>query len=95
MLSKDKKESIMCEAITKYGIVKQQAVAMEEMGELIQQIAKMIRGDGNIINLVEEMADVYIMLEEIKQIYTISDKELEDEMNFKLVRLNERMKEEE
>ena len=94
MLSEKKKENIMREAICKYGIVQQQAVAMEELGELCQQIAKMIRGEGSLINLVEEIADVYIVLDELKLIFSLDEKEIDDEINFKLARLNERKRNE-
>ena len=74
-------ESVICrKAVEKFGIDIQQIVAMEELGELIQAISKIARWECNqledvetlsdyIDNLAEEMADVEIMLEQLKQCY--------------------------
>ena len=52
-------------AIDKYSPVLQSVVAMEEMGELIQEISKDLRGKGNVERMAEEIADVQIMLEQL------------------------------
>lgn len=72
-------DSVICrKAVEKFGIDIQQIVAMEELGELIQAISKIARWECNqsedietlleyIDNLAEEIADVEIMLEQLKQ----------------------------
>ena len=87
------KKKIMTEAIEKYGQTVQKAVAMEEMGELIMEISKNIRGLPNKSHLCEEIADVSIVLDELKIMFGLSDEDIEDEITFKLVRLNNRLKE--
>ena len=94
-MTKLDKETIMNKAIKIYGSMLQETVAMEEMAELIKEISKNIRGANNRKQLLEELADVNIMLKEIQLIHKISDEELEDEVVFKLVRLNNRLNEDE
>lgn len=70
-------DSVICrKAVEKFGIDIQQIVAMEELGELIQAISKIARWECSqstlseyIDNLAEEIADVEIMLEQLKQCY--------------------------
>lgn len=71
--------------INKYGD-KQLVVAVEELSELQKEICKSLRGKDNKKNLIEEMADVYIMLDQLKIYYNISD----DELNNKIIDKNER-----
>lgn len=52
-------------AIDTYSPMLQSVVAMEEMGELIQEISKDLRGKGDIDHLAEEIADVQIMLDQL------------------------------
>ena len=82
-------EKIYKKAISTWGPTMQQVVAAEELSELIKEITKQIRGKGSLINLVEEIADVKIMISQIMMIHDISDKEVNDEINFKLLRLND------
>ncbi len=44
-------------------------MAVEEMGELIQAISKKVRGLDHQANIPEEIADVEIMLEQLKHIH--------------------------
>ena len=74
-------DSVICrKAVEKFGVDIQQIVAMEELGELIQAISKIARWECSqsedletlseyIDNLAEEIADVEIMLEQLKQCY--------------------------
>lgn len=55
---------VYIEAIKKYGEQAQEGVAQEECAELIQAISKKHRGKKH--NIAEEIADVEIMLEQIK-----------------------------
>ena len=72
-------DSVICrKAVETFGVEIQQIVAMEELGELIQAISKIARWECSqsedleilleyIDNLAEEIADVEIMLEQLKQ----------------------------
>lgn len=52
-------------AIKNYGKHMQQMVAIEEMSELIKELVKHSRGAENNTNIAEEIADVFIMLEQL------------------------------
>ena len=54
-----------------YGREHQSVVAIEELGELQKELCKMLRGLGNLEHLAEEIADVEIMLCQIKELYDI------------------------
>ena len=61
-------------AIETFGKEAQIIMAMEEMSELIQALSKNIRGEDNVDNIAEEIADVSIMLEQMMIIFACSDK---------------------
>ncbi len=56
-----------------YGWKNKKMVVVEELSELTKEVCKQERGLGNIHDLVEEMADVYIVLDMIKEHYKITD----------------------
>ncbi len=56
-------------AVEQYGKQPQIIMAMEEMSELIQSLSKSIRGKENVDNIAEEIADVEIMLMQLKMIF--------------------------
>lgn len=88
-------QAIMVETIRHYGINNQLTVAIEEMAELTQVLSKHQRG--MVIDrdhLVEEYADVSYMLEQIKYIFNITDKEIERGIWEKQMRQTQRMIEE-
>lgn len=64
-----------------YGKKHQTIKTMEELAELIQALA---RGDED--NIKEEMADVMVMLEQIKYLYGFSEIEINRIMFDKIVR---------
>lgn len=59
-------------------------IAKEEAAELIIEISKFTRNKGNRIGLLEEMADVYICLWNLRRIHNISNDELERAILVKL-----------
>lgn len=59
-------------------------IAKEEAAELIIEISKFTRHKGNRIGLLEEMADVYICLWNIRQIHNLTNDELERAILVKL-----------
>ena len=77
-------------AIDKYGTQKQSMVAMEECAELIQAISKMQR-KGSLNNLIEEMADVLIMIEQLKMMFCIKNSVVEKVVDAKIERLSTNM----
>ena len=68
-------------------------IVMEELNELGQQVSKFCRGKCEHLDLVEEMADVTIGMEYLKQICKVSDEELHKAVQIKLDRLNAKIKE--
>lgn len=84
------REKIYLKAIELYGIKAQEEVAIEEMSELTKEIVKSWRGKENEVELAEEIADVEIMLEQLKIIHNCG--ELVDRWkNEKVYRLQERI----
>lgn len=57
------------EAVRAYGKQSQLVMAMEEMSELTKELSKNIRGEKNVSAISEEIADVEIMMEQLKVIY--------------------------
>lgn len=57
------------EAVKTYGRQSQFIMAMEEMAELTKELTKNLRGAKNVGAISEEMADVEIMLEQLKVIF--------------------------
>lgn len=75
----------------KYGKESQLRQLQEECGELIVACSKLIRSkDRAVNNLIEELADVRIMIEQIEHLYGLKSL-VEDEMEYKLNRQLERM----
>lgn len=79
---------VFCDAITKYGEKAQEEVAIEECGELIQAICHKHRGRPH--NIAEEIADVEVMLEQLK-IINNCHKEVELFFKEKVLRLYARV----
>ena len=91
-------KKVMKEAIKKNGKFRQSVIAMEECSELIKAISKMIRYSYNEDlenvyrkgylrdDLIEEMADVYIILDELKIMYDILEFDIEEIIKRKIDR---------
>ena len=56
-------------AVEAYGKTSQLIMAMEEMSELTKELSKNMRGQSNVSAISEEMADVEILLEQLKVIF--------------------------
>ena len=80
-------------AIEVYGKDMQLNVAIEELSELIKEICKNKRGNDNRDNIIEEMADCYIMLTQVRFIFDIKRSELDAMLNNKIGRLRCRLAE--
>ncbi len=80
-------EKIYKKAILTYGHTAQANVAIEEMSELIKCICKDLRGMGVIDKIAEEIADVEIMLGQLRIIYSIDEERIDEHKRLKLERL--------
>ena len=76
-------------AFNKWGD-KQLVMAIEEMAELQRELTKVLRGVPCINNISEKVADVEIMLEQIRQIFNLG-LSVEVVKRHKLERLEERL----
>ena len=85
--------SILERAIETYGKDMQLTVAVEEFSELIKEICKNKRGADNREAIIEEMADCYIMLEQLQKIFGIPYNVLKGAAYEKLNRLKKRLEE--
>lgn len=70
---------------------KQVFVAIEELSELQKEFTKYLRGKGNRDNLIEEMADVYIMLEQMQMYLHLTKEEIAKKIIEKNKRTYERL----
>ena len=89
-------ESIIARSIDHYGEEIQATVCMEECAELIQAISKMIRRNDELSeedydHLEEEVADVLICVEMLKQIYSIQDLNINEWIERKQKRMTNRI----
>lgn len=77
-------------AVNILGVEHQTMIAMEECAELCQAISKCFRYVDREYkkNLTEEIADVLIMIEQLKIIYNISEDDIINWINNKELRLN-------
>lgn len=85
-------DKVLNNAIKKFGNDYQLNVAIEEMSELIKEICKNKRDFENDDKILEEIADVYIMLYQLQIIFNIEDDNLNDMILRKVKRLEERIK---
>lgn len=94
-----RQDKIIRETVNIYGD-KQYMTAVEEMAELMQALSKYLRieysCDDNarlrepINNITEEMADVYIILEELQYMFGISNENIQAGIDTKLKRQHAR-----
>ena len=78
-----------------HGIEQETTIAMEECSELIQAISKCKRYgciDKYRENLIEEIADVLFAIDELKLIYNISDEAISEIKQYKIDRMDYRIK---
>lgn len=85
--------AIIYEALMTYGNEKQLDMVIEESAELIVSINKLKRNGllREKKNVLTEIADVYVMLEQLKIIADVGEVELENEIHLKVNRLKERL----
>jgi len=78
-------------AIAHYGKEHQMVKGAEECNELGQQYCKAALNQATRPNLVEEMADVLLMIEQAKYAYSITDTEINQVVRAKIERQLERI----
>ena len=79
--------------ITKYfGIETELTKLNEEVGELLNECYKRHFVDPEYGNVEDELADVMVILQQIKLYFGADDKTINDIMNSKIKRTNERIK---
>ena len=69
-------------------------VAIEELSELQKELTKHLRGKGDRCYIAEEMADVLIVVEQMRELFDITDLELQHIIDFKTNRTEQLLKEE-
>ena len=94
MMDERERRDIMLRAIHRYGEAAQIDMAVEEMAELTKALCKVKRATPGattaaIANVIEEIADVQIMLDQLRLIFARSTDEVEeDKLRRLLGRLN-------
>ena len=95
MITAEERRALLDRAITTYGAPAQMDMAVEEMAELTKAICKVKRvscaaeAKAALENAVEEMADVQIMLDQLRLIFARSTDEVEeDKLRRLLARIN-------
>lgn len=83
---------IIKDSIVYYGKDVQSTVCMEECAELIQAISKQKRGKSDKNHLAEEMADVLISIELLKEIYDVSNEQINEWVDKKQKTIRSQMK---
>lgn len=84
---------ILKKAIDTYGKDKQLDMVIEEMSELTKEICKHKRGRQNLENIAEEIADVEIMLQQLRLITGVQENSIQDYRVIKIKRLKNRLEE--
>ena len=75
-----------------YGAKSQMMKCCEELSELESAILKHLnKGGNNTDEILDEMADVYIMLEQMKNVFPFGENVLDERIEYKLNRQAKRM----
>lgn len=77
---------VLADSIQLHGMEKKKIIAMEEMSELTKEVCKDLRGELRRYDIVEEFADVFICLNNLKLMYNITDEEIQEWVNYKTER---------
>lgn len=88
----EERDALLRAAIEKWGADAQCRQATEELGELIVAVCHWQRSRASAARVVEEIADVTIMLEQLRLIVGARQYEVDRVVAQKLDRLNDRVK---
>ena len=83
-------KKIIHTALASYGADKQRIKCVEELGELVVELTKDANGNGSRFHIVEEIADVEIMLAQMK-IHYGAEKDVEAVKAQKIKQLGEKL----
>lgn len=89
----DELDLTLREAVLRFGASAQMAVAIEELSELQRALARVYAGRMDRENIVEEIADVGIMLVQMQAVFGITEAEIADVQAIKIARLRRRLNE--
>lgn len=81
---------VLQRALDTYGSVLQIVMVFEEMSELQKELCKYLRGRGSFEHIAEEIADVEIMIEQMKMLFCCAD-DVHKVRRRKVERLKERL----
>lgn len=81
---------VLQRALGTYGSLPQIVMVFEEMSELQKELCKYLRGKYSPANIAEEIADVEIMLEQMKMLFCCAD-DVRDGRRRKVARLKKRL----
>ena len=86
-------EMLYSRLMEKFGIEKQTLMLAEEQGELIKAINKRLRFKTRTSDEIrEELADVYIVMNQVRIYFGITLRDVAEEMDKKLERIQYRLK---
>lgn len=91
MISVKTQTGLLYQAICRYGEEKQTAVAIEELSELIHELTRTLRGEDRRAGLIEELADCYIVMQQIEMMHSICPCQIQEMIDRKLSRLGRRI----
>jgi len=92
----EQQETILQKALNVYGIQSQTLMLAEECAEVVKAASKLVRNknfkSSELINcLVEEIADVRIMLNQMRIYYEIPDEQIDQVVAYKIGRLEKNL----
>jgi NTP pyrophosphatase (non-canonical NTP hydrolase) len=73
-------------ALMLFGFDNQASIAIEEMAELTKELIKKKRGEFNNKEIIEEIADVQIMISQLSEYF--GNKNVQEMIEYKLARLD-------
>ena len=86
----EERKEIYEKALRTWGTQAQIMMALEEMSELTKELCKHFRGRPNGAEIIDEVADVTIMMEQLRLIFGINEAVCE-QMDVKMLRLKKRL----
>ena len=89
-ISYEERKAIYMAAIEKYGVVHQLNKFDEELGEFLTEWGRMRNGEGDRKKFADELADLTIMLEQLRLIFGVND-DVCARMDYKVLRLQSRL----
>lgn len=84
-------EEVLYKELLSLNPTAQMIVAIEELSELQKELTKALRNKIDRVAILEEYVDVSIILEQIKILYKLNDKDINLMKKIKLDRLQERL----